>query len=82
MLVISCRHMNAIAASSKLAPLTCNESKSEPSFVQCDNRLGTGLGYRLPFKISRHAMRSVAHGRVARRIARQEGVQQPSRLAV
>jgi hypothetical protein len=37
MLVISCRHMNAIAASSKLAPLTCNESKSEPSFVQCDS---------------------------------------------
>jgi hypothetical protein len=34
MLVISCRHMNAIAASSKLAPLTCNESKSEPETLR------------------------------------------------
>jgi hypothetical protein len=40
------------------------------------------LRYRLLFKISRDAMGSVAHGRVAHRITGQKLTQQPSRLAV
>jgi hypothetical protein len=47
-----------------------------------DDRFGTRLRYRLPFKISRDAMRSVAHGRVAHRITGQKRTQQPGRLAV
>jgi hypothetical protein len=47
-----------------------------------DDRCGTRLRYRLLFKIRRHAMRSVAHGRVAHRMARKKGSQKASRLAV
>jgi hypothetical protein len=45
-------------------------------------RLGRRLRRRHPRKIGRDAMRSIMHGRVAHRIARQEGGQKPSRLAV
>ena len=45
--------------------------------------LGAAVARRFAlFKISRDAIRSIAHGRVAHRIARQKGAQQLSRLAV